>query len=132
MPKKILVMGLPGSGKSYLSKILAPLIDGVWLNADQVRKEANDWDFSLEGRKRQALRMKNLSKKYLKMGKHVIADFVCPTNLTRKEFNPNFVVYMDTIEKGRYENTNRIFEKPKKFDFRCEKKKWRNFCNEYC
>ena len=79
-------MGLPGSGKSYLSRILAPLIKAKWLNADQVRKEANDWDFSIEGRKRQAKRMKNLSNKHLKK-QHVIADFVCPTEKTRKELS---------------------------------------------
>ena len=115
--KKILVMGLPGSGKSYLSRILAPLIKAKWLNADQVRKEANDWDFSIEGRKRQAKRMKNLSNKHLKK-QHVIADFVCPTEKTRKEYKSDFLVFMDTIKKGRYKNTNNLFEKPKKYDFR--------------
>ncbi len=110
-------MGLPGAGKSYLSKILSSLLNARWLNADQVRKDANDWDFSVEGRKRQAKRMKDLSKKYLKK-QHVIADFVCPTKKTRNEYNPDFLVFMDTIKKGRYGDTNRLFEKPKKYNFR--------------
>jgi adenylylsulfate kinase len=62
MKKKILIMGLPGSGKSYLAGILAPMIDAVWLNADRVRQEANDWDFSPEGRSRQAERMRSLAQ----------------------------------------------------------------------
>ncbi len=109
-------MGLPGSGKSYLSERLSKFINAVWLNADQVRKEANDWDFSTEGRIRQANRMKNLSEKHLKDGKNIIADFVCPTKKTRLDFNPDFVVWMDTIKKSRYEDTNKIFEKPDKVD----------------
>ena len=82
--KKILVMGLPGAGKTYFAKILFPMLDAVWLNADQIRKEANDWDFSPEGRLRQANRMKSLADKALNEGKNVIADFVCPTDKTRK------------------------------------------------
>ena len=74
-------MGLPGAGKTYLSNILHPMIDAVWLNADKVRKEANDWDFSPEGRQRQAQRMKTLAQKALDEGKNVIADFVCPTKI---------------------------------------------------
>ena len=81
MKKKILVMGLPGAGKSYLSRILAPMIDAIWLNADQVRKDANDWDFSPDGRLRQSKRMKDLSERFLKKGKHVIAA-VSYTHLT--------------------------------------------------
>ena len=106
-------MGLPGSGKSYLSERLAPLIDAVWLNADKVRKDANDWDFSNEGRIRQAKRMRDLATKALNEGKHVIADFVCPTAKTRGDFKPDFLIWMNTISKGRFEDTNKIFEAPK-------------------
>ena len=110
--KKILIMGLPGSGKSYLAERLAEVIDAVWLNADKVREEANDWDFSPEGRIRQANRMKDLSQKVIDQGKHVIADFICPTKKTRKDFSADYVVWVNTIEEGRFEDTNKMFENP--------------------
>ena len=107
-------MGLPGSGKSYLSKRLAPLLGAVWLNADDVRKKANDWDFSPEGRIRQANRMKDLSEQAVNDGKHVIADFVCPTKKTRIDFKADFTIWMNTISKGRFEDTNKMFQVPEK------------------
>ena len=107
---KILVFGLPGSGKSYLAQVLSPLINAVWLNADRVREEANDWDFTPEGSQRQANRMKDLSQKALDVGKHVIADFVCPTQKTREDFNADYTVWVDTIKEGRFEDTNKMFE----------------------
>ena len=79
MPKKILVMGLPGAGKTTLSKFLVEELNAAWLNADEIRKKFNDWDFSEEGRIRQAKRMKDLSDNYLSQGKNVVADFICPT-----------------------------------------------------
>ena len=109
---KILIFGLPGSGKSTLAEPFAQLIGGIWLNADAVRTEYDDWDFSPEGRMRQAMRMKFLADGVVKAGKIAVADFVCPTENARKEFNANFTVWMDTIEKGRYEDTNKMFEKP--------------------
>lgn len=118
MKKKILVMGLPGSGKSYLADKLATIIDAVWLNADRVRQEANDWDFTSEGRQRQAKRMKDLAQKALDSGKHVIADFVCPTPKTREDFGADYTVWVDTIKESRYEDTNRIFVPPKNYDYR--------------
>ena len=111
---KILIMGLPGSGKTYLSERLAQLLNAEWINADKVRKKANDWDFSTEGRVRQANRMKKLAEEALKKDKHVIADFVCPTKKTRDDFKPDFTVWMNTIKKSRFENTNKIFETPEK------------------
>ena len=115
-------MGLPGAGKTYFSKILFPLINAVWLNADQVRKDADDWDFSAEGRVRQANRMKSLAQKALDQGKNVIADFVCPTDKTREDFNADVLIWMDTIKEGRFQDTNKIFINPKKFDFRITEK----------
>ena len=115
--KKILICGLPGSGKTTLAEILVKHFDAVWLNADEVRKQANDWDFSPEGRTRQANRMKNLAQEALNKGKHVIADFVCPTEKTREDFNADYVVWMDTIKEGRFDDTNKMFVKPEKFDF---------------
>lgn len=120
--KKILIMGLPGSGKSFLSKSLAKDIKGIWLNADSVRKKFADWDFSLEGRKRQALRMSKLASFYIKKKKIVVADFICPLNITRKIFKPDLLVWMDTIKKGRFNNTNKIFFPPKKYDLRIKEK----------
>ena len=120
-------MGLPGSGKTTLASKLSPLLNAKWLNADEVRKEANDWDFSIEGRKRQAKRMSDLAEKHLKNGHYVIADFVCPTKKSRELFKPDFLIWMDTIEKGRFEDTNAIFTKPDKYDLRVTSKdaeKW--------
>ena len=117
MIKKILIMGLPGSGKSTLAEPFAKLIGGVWLNADQIREEYNDWDFTPEGRIRQAMRMKYLADGVVKAGKIAVADFVCPTEKARAEFAPDYVVWMDTIKECRFEDTNRIFEQPVKFDY---------------
>ena len=111
-------MGLPGSGKSYLSDKLAPKINAVWLNADRVRQEADDWDFSPEGRQRQSNRMKDLAQKALDSGKNVIADFVCPTPKTREDFGADYIVWVDTIKEGRFEDTNKMFEKPENYDFK--------------
>ena len=112
--KKILVMGLPGSGKSYLCARLCKVIDAKWINADQVRKDANDWDFSPQGRIRQSNRMRKFSEKAINEGKHALADFVCPTNKTRTDFKADFVIWMNTISKGRFKDTNKIFQPPKK------------------
>ncbi len=122
MSKKILIMGLPGAGKTTLAKKLVFLIKAEWLNADDIRKKYNDWDFSNEGRLRQAKRMADLAEKYKKSGRYVVADFVCPTPETRKLFNPDFVVWVDTIEKGRFEDTNKMFIPPDKYDVKVTEK----------
>ena len=110
-------MGLPGSGKTTLANELAPMINAKRLNADEVRKEANDWDFSLEGRKRQAKRMANLALKLKEKGNFVVADFICPTPEARKLFPADFVIWVDTITEGRFEDTNKMFVKPDKYNF---------------
>ena len=114
--KIILIMGLPGSGKTTLAKELASLINATRINADEVRKEANDWDFSEEGRKRQSKRMAELAKKKRQEGQHVIADFICPTPEARTLFPADYIVWVDTIQKGRFDDTNAMFTKPEKFD----------------
>lgn len=115
---KILIMGLPGSGKTYLAQRLQPLLNAAWFNADKVREMANDWDFSPEGRTRQSLRMKSLADYESDNGRIVICDFICPTLQTRKMFNPDIVIWLDTIKEGRFEDTNKLFEEPEEVDFR--------------
>ena len=110
-------MGLPGSGKTTLASELATLINAKRINADEVRKEANDWDFSEEGRKRQSKRMAILAKKKQQEGNHVVADFICPTPEARELFPADFIIWVDTIKEGRFDDTNKMFVKPDKFNF---------------
>lgn len=109
---KILIFGLPGSGKTTLAKPLAELLGGVHINADEVRTQYNDWDFTPEGRIRQAQRMKYLSDGVVKAGKIVVTDFVAPTKQARDEFGADYTVWMNTIDAGRFEDTNKMFVKP--------------------
>jgi len=115
--KIILIMGLPGAGKTTLASHLVPLLKAKWLNADEVRKEANDWDFSAEGRVRQAKRMWSKAEEYKDQGHHVVADFVCPTPEARSLFPADYTIWVDTINEGRFDDTNKMFVKPNKFDF---------------
>ena len=110
-------MGLPGSGKTTLANELGPLINAKRLNADEVRKAENDWDFSIEGRIRQAKRMYKLALNLKKQGNYVVADFVCPTPEARNLFPADFVIWVDTIKEGRFDDTNKMFVKPEKYDF---------------
>ena len=121
---KILVMGLPGSGKTTLSDKLAPLIKASRVNADEVRKKFNDWDFSLEGRIRQSNRMNELSDQEIKKNKNVVTDFVCPTKGARKKFSADYIIWMNTIDQGRFEDTNKMFEIPdnQEIDFEVKEK----------
>ena len=110
-------MGLPGAGKTTLANEMAPLLNAKRLNADEVRKEANDWDFSEEGRKRQAKRMADFALKLKNQGNYVVADFICPTPEARSLFPADFVIWVDTIKEGRFDDTNQMFVKPEKYDF---------------
>ena len=116
--KIILVMGLPGAGKTTLANEMAPPLNAKRLNADEVRKAANDWDFSKEGRVRQAKRMAEAALKLKEEGHYVIADFIAPTPEARSLFPADFIVWVDTIKEGRFEDTNQMFVNPEKFDFK--------------
>lgn len=112
---KILICGLPGSGKTTLACALSKLIDCIWYNADAVRSKYDDWDFSEEGRLRQATRMKQLADD---SNGHVICDFVAPTKEIRDIFDADYVIWVDTIKKGRFKDTNKVFEPPTQYDMR--------------
>ena len=117
---RILIMGLPGSGKTFLAKRFSKRKDTEWLNADKIRGKYNDWDFSRTGIIRQVKRMKKLSN--LSKKKIIVADFVCPYKKQRDIFKPNIIVWMDTIKKGRFESMNKMFKPPKHYHLRIKKK----------
>ena len=110
-------MGLPGSGKTYFTERLVPMLKAAWYNADKVREMANDWDFSEKGRIRQSMRMRTFADFEKLHGRNVVCDFICPTKQTRENFEPDIVIWMDTIKEGRFEDTNKIFENPDNVDF---------------
>lgn len=132
--KRILVMGLPGAGKTYLAQHLVDQLQAEkkkvgWLNADDVRKKYNDWDFSTEGRIRQSHRMREMADSMTDMD-YVICDFVAPLVEMRNNFKADWTVWIDTIDKGRYEDTNKAFIQPEVYDFRITEQhgeKWAEF-----
>ena len=109
--RKILIMGLPGSGKKSLAKLLVPMFNAVWLDGDEVRKEANDFDYSEMGRSIQAHRMKRLADEAIKDNRNVVANFECSTEDERKDFDADYIIYMDTIKE-------RKLEQPSNLDFK--------------
>ena len=110
MAKKILIMGLSGSGKTSLAKLLAPMFNAVLINEDEVRKEANDFDLSEVGRSIHTNRMKRLANEAIQNNRNVVADFEC-TDDERKDFNADYIIYMDTIKESK-------LEPPSNFDFK--------------
>ena len=158
--KRILIMGLPGSGKTYLAQALKRYLEtngdlmkinpqrvmnyegipgpnfmnvGVdWFNADDIRKKYNDWDFSKEGRIRQSLRMFQFAIECT--GEFVICDFVAPLVEMRNNFKADWTIWVDTIQEGRYADTNAMFIEPEVYDFRITEQnaeKWAEFIGEH-
>lgn len=112
MSFRILVMGLSGSGKTILSVKLANLLDADYFNADEIRKEADDWDFSLEGRLRQARRIHKLSIESDK--DYVVMDFICPLEESRDIVSADYIIWMDTVKSSKFNDTDQVFVSPKK------------------
>jgi hypothetical protein len=160
MTKRILIMGLPGAGKTYLAQGLKKYLEtngdlmkinpgrvmtyeGIpgpdfmnvsvdWFNADDVRKKYNDWDFSKEGRIRQSLRMFQFAIEC--SGEFVICDFVAPLVEMRNNFKADWTIWVDTIKEGRYEDTNKAFIPPEVYDFRVTEQnceKWAEFIGDH-
>jgi len=150
--QRILIMGLPGAGKTYFAERLKTYIEGhitaidensltpisdaritvAWLNADEVRRHYNDWDFSQEGRIRQSQRMRDLADEA--NTDYCIVDFVAPLVEMRNNFKPDWCIWIDTIEKGRFEDTNKMFVPPDVYDFRITEQaaeKWVEFVGEH-
>ena len=125
----ILIMGLPGSGKTTLAIELKKLAEAhgqtvSWYNGDMLRELYNDWDFSEIGRLRQAMRMREMSTRKLMEGTSnlIICDFVAPTVNVQNLIPANKFIWLDTVKKSRYTDTNKIFEQPRLYDFRVRKK----------
>jgi hypothetical protein len=152
MTQRILIMGLPGAGKTYFAERLKTYIEGhitsidensltpisdakitvAWLNADEVRRHYNDWDFSQEGRIRQSQRMRDLADEA--NTDYCIVDFVAPLTEMRNNFKADWTIWIDTIEKGRFEDTNKLFVPPEVYDFRITEQnaeKWVEFVGEH-
>ena len=134
-PKRILIMGLPGAGKTTLAAALEAELSGrtvLWLNADTVRERFNDWDFSYEGRIRQSRRMRDLADE--SNADYVICDFVAPLPEMRNNFKADWTIWVDTIREGRYADTNAMFDEPTVYDFRITEQaseKWAEFISSH-
>lgn len=130
MTERILIMGLPGSGKTTLAATLKQCLEDhavsvEWVNADAIRKQFNDWDFSIDGRIRQSHRMRQIADSSTAV--YIVCDFVAPLSEMREIFDADWTIWMDTIDSGRYADTNSIFTPPNSYDFRVVEKdavKW--------
>ena len=137
MSTRILIMGLPGSGKTTLAASLREKLwqEGrtvSWFNADEVRKTNNDWDFSETGRIRQSIRMREMAD--AATTDYVICDFVAPLVEMRNNYKADWTIWLDTIREGRYADTNKMFVEPTVYDFRITEQnseKWSDFISEH-
>ena len=153
MSQRILIMGLPGAGKTYLAQALKQYLEEngsisyaralnehigdlsatvTWFNADDIRRKYNDWDFSQDGRIRQSLRMFQFSMEA--GGDYVICDFVAPLVEMRNNFKADWTIWVDTIREGRYADTNAAFVEPDQYDFRITEQnaeKWAEFIGQH-
>lgn len=121
MKRKVLIMGLPGSGKTTLAEILVQKLNAAWFNADAVRQDIyGELGFSHADRLEHAKRMGKLCKWASMNGGYAVADFVCPTKETREAFDPDFLIWVNRIEEGRYADTNKMFEQPEEYDIKLE------------
>src|SRR5262245_7899689 len=119
MTRKVLLMGLPGAGKTTLAKALVPLLNAVHFNADAVRSHINkDLGFSISDRIEQARRMGWLCDRVVEAGVFAVADFICPTEETRAAFGDAFVVWVDRVKQSSFPDTDRIFTPPVRYDLR--------------
>jgi adenylylsulfate kinase len=134
MAQRILIMGLPGAGKTMLAQALQKRLNCPWFNADKVREQFADWDFSHDGRIRQSRRMRELADNCPKNSEYVIADFVAPLVEMRNNFKADWTVWVDTIREGRYADTNALFDEPEVYDFRVTEQnaeKWADFIADH-
>ena len=120
-------MGLPGSGKTTLAQHILEQLQTEkkrvgWLNADDVRKKYDDWDFSEAGRIRQSKRMRELADNMIDVD-YIICDFVAPLIEMRHNFKADWTIWVDTIREGRYADTNAMFQEPEIYDFRITEQK---------
>jgi adenylylsulfate kinase len=122
MNKRILIMGLPGAGKTTLAAALTANLfpHALWINADQVREEYNDWDFTIEGRLRQATRMRSIAD--TSTNKYVVADFVCPLAEMREIYSAHTTIWLDTVSSSLYKDTDSLFVPPTEYQYRFTEK----------